>query len=126
MAIFLISAEVLKLISDITCPAGAILTSSIELCHNSGDAGNTNGNRQLERLLMGNIDVQESVEDFSSPGASANRAVDHKKNLAFQKVREFFLFHLHRQDIRLLPLACLHFVYCIHSYAVFLFKRCLY
>ena len=98
MAIFLISAEVLKLISDITCPAGAILTSSIELC----DAGNTNG-RQLERLLMGNIDIQESVEDFSSPGTSANKAVDHKKNLAFQKVREFFLFHLHRQDIRLLP-----------------------
>jgi hypothetical protein len=102
MAIFLISAEVLKLISDITCPAGAILTSSIELCHNGGDAGNHNG-RQLERLLMGNIDIQESVEDFSSPGTSANKAVDHKKNLAFQKVRKFFLFHLHRQDIRLLP-----------------------
>ncbi len=87
MAIFLISAEVLKLISDITCPAGAILTTSIELCHNS--SGNTNS-RQLERLLMANIHIQESVEDFSSPGTSANKAVDHKKNLAFQKVREFF------------------------------------
>jgi hypothetical protein len=53
------------------------------------------------RLLMANIDIQESVEDFSSPGTSANKAVDHKKNLAFQKVREFFLFHLHRQDISL-------------------------
>ncbi len=125
MAIFLISAEVLKFISDITCPASAILTSSIELCHNNGDAGNTNA-RQLERLLMGNIDIQESVEDFSSPGTSANKAVDHKKNLAFQKVGEFFLFHLHRQDIRLLPLACLHFVDCIHSDAVLLFNKCIY
>jgi hypothetical protein len=88
MAIFLISAEVLKLISDITCPAGAILTSTIELCHNSSD--NNNG-RQLERLVMANIEIQESVEDFSSPGTSANRAVDHKKNLAFQKVRECFI-----------------------------------
>jgi hypothetical protein len=98
MAIFLISAEVMKLISDITCPAGAILTSSVELFQNaygfngrsSGDAGNTalnTNDRQLDRMLMGNFDIKESVEVFSSIATSTTRADDYK-NLAFQKVRE--------------------------------------